>query len=275
MFRELFNPYEEEIACLESESCQELLTSNVLLHSELDEQLDDGTSRTPSTSPSRNIVHDLQKNDLESFNCSPIPQSTTALNHSVIDEWIVNNPSEEEALIQLLEFFYTGEITYNIQQALNLLVVAQKYMVQGNLIESIQVELETNIKPSNCFVIFKELLSLNVLLDPFLERVLHTCVSEMSKNLDSILTSNKNELLNFSPSTLITFLKAATKIKYGLRCDGKKLLRLLLIGLWRMSTLEKLSCQKLSHSKPKLITNSNTNRICKTILKITQVFKNH
>lgn len=224
MFRELFNPYEEEIAC-ESESCQESLQRFDLdEHNLIYEEI---SSTLPSTSTSsRNGVLNPHQDELE--HGSPRHRPPSTLNHSMIDEWIVNHQPEEEALLQLLEFFYTGELTYSIQQALNLLVVAQKYLVQGNLIESIQVELETNIKPSNCFVIFKELLALNTPLDPFLERILHTCVSEMSKNLDTILTSNKSELLNFSPSTLTTFLKAATKIKYGLRCDGKKLLRFII-----------------------------------------------
>ena len=110
-----------------------------------------------------------------------------------------------------------------------------QYIVKGGLIESIQIDIETNIKPSNCFTVFKLIISLNV-QDGFIDRILQTCVLEMSKNFEAILSTNQDELLSFSPTTLTTFLRAATKIKYGLRCDGKKLLRFIID--WLMCDVE-------------------------------------
>ena len=42
------------------------------------------------------------------------------------DEWIVNDLIEEEALLQLIEFFYSGEISFTTEQAINLLLISQK-----------------------------------------------------------------------------------------------------------------------------------------------------
>jgi len=131
---------------------------------------------------------------------------------NVTNELILNDTNEEFFLFKLIQYFYTGVISYTNLEAIQLLHYAQKYMVVGNLSSQLRNDVESFISSSNSYQIFLQVISFLNPEDPFVTSILQKAVSEMGKIFDSILRNRASELLTLSPQSLIVMLKEMSQL---------------------------------------------------------------
>ncbi|KAG2381308.1 hypothetical protein C9374_006297 [Naegleria lovaniensis] len=141
-------------------------------------------------------------------------QSSQQFTENVNSEMMVNDPEEEDSLYKLIQFFYTGTLTYTlIEEALQLLLVSQKYMIQGKLPQHLKTQIESNINVSNCFSIFQQLALLDSTAeDSFVNSILSMAVTEMARNFSTLLKEHIADLLTLSPQLMLVMMREFSKL---------------------------------------------------------------
>ncbi|KAF0976217.1 hypothetical protein FDP41_004892 [Naegleria fowleri] len=142
-------------------------------------------------------------------------QSSEHFTENVNSEMIVNDPEEEDSLYKLIRFFYSGSLSYTlIDEALQLLLISQKYMIHGNVQNHLKTNIENNINVTNCFHIFCQLalLDSNPNEDSFVHSIRSVCVLEMARNFSTILREHIADLLTLSPSIMLVMMRDFSRL---------------------------------------------------------------